>query len=172
MCPLAPYHAISQQPRPCPLVSPETHQSTTHRLLCFALSIVFHPALRPPARRLASVPVSPLPTSKSYGVNPTFNFLLTLIFTLAECSPTTQLPRAASDDCNPGNDDRRGGGVGGGVGGGDGRSADSSGGGSGLSAGTDALRLACLECLEVRCSKTGSWAVGVVTVINLMCQFV
>lgn len=67
-------------------------------------------------------------------MRPTLDVLVALIFTLAECSPITQSsPRSSGEQ-----------GVGG-VG-----AADRDGGGSGLSAGTEALRLACLECLEVR----------------------
>eukprot|EP00752_Nemacystus_decipiens_P012189 g10806.t2 len=74
---------------------------------------------------------------KGYGVKPTIHVLIRLNFTLSECSP-----------------------MGGGLSGQQSQNASSSGssaptaargreGDSGLTAGTDALRLACLECLEV-----------------------
>lgn len=63
------------------------------------------------------------------------------MFTVSECSPMSarsSLPNA------PDNATARGGS--GGV-----FKGAAGGGGSGLTGGTDALRLACLECLEVRC---------------------
>lgn len=74
---------------------------------------------------------------KGYGARPTTNTLVGLVFALSECSPTGAPTPAPGRSRMPAL-----GGVGGGVAG--------KGGGSGLTAGTDALRLACLKCLEVR----------------------
>ena len=76
-------------------------------------------------------------------MRPTTNVLIGIVFTLSECSPNA----ASLLSPSPGGPD--GASHGGGGGGGDGGNASAKGGGSGLTAGTDALRLACLQCLEV-----------------------
>eukprot|EP00903_Cladosiphon_okamuranus_P012353 g11582.t1 len=73
---------------------------------------------------------------EGYGIKPTIHMLIRLIFTLSECSPMTdvvygqQSQNGSSSGSAPPTVAR-------------GREED-----SGLTAGTDALRLACLECLE------------------------
>lgn len=85
-------------------------------------------------------------TLKGYGASETLNILLSLVFTLSECSTTTGVPGPESASRDSGDDNsRRASGNGNGY-----RSADSRHSDSRLSAGTDALRLACLQCLEVR----------------------
>lgn len=76
---------------------------------------------------------------KGYGAKPTTNTLVGLVFALSECSPTGAPTPPPGRSRMPALGD-----VGGGGG------VAEKGGGSGLTAGTDALRLACLKSLEVR----------------------
>lgn len=78
---------------------------------------------------------------KGYGLKPTIDVLIGAVFTVSECSPTSLLSSSPKD--HKGTAALTAAGSGSGIG---------KGGGSGLSAGTDALRLACLRCLEVNCT--------------------
>ncbi|CAB1113910.1 unnamed protein product [Ectocarpus sp. CCAP 1310/34] len=73
---------------------------------------------------------------EGYGVKPTIHVMIRLVFTLSECSPANGgvLAGSSSGSAVPGAVCNGTGGVR----------------GSGLTAGTDALRLSCLKCLEVR----------------------
>lgn len=78
-------------------------------------------------------PYRPLPSNQQrqgYGVKPTIHVLIRLIFTLSECSP---MSGQQSQNGSPGGS----------------AAPTAARGDSGLTGGTDALRLACLECLEV-----------------------
>lgn len=88
---------------------------------------------------------------KGHGVDPTTALLIGLVLTLSECSPTSPspLPTSKMSMSDGGVVSQRGQSAA--------VAAIASGrGGSGLSAGTDALRLACLQCLEVG-GRVGRW---------------
>lgn len=75
---------------------------------------------------------------QGYGARPTTNILIGIVFTLSECSPNAAAALVSSSKGRSSGASNNGGSAGG-----------ISGGGSGLTAGIDALRLACLQCLEV-----------------------
>lgn len=86
---------------------------------------------------------TPIPTTtvavfQGYGARPTTNILIGIVFTLSECSPNAASALGASPKGGSGGASNNGGSGG-----------EYSGGGSGLTAGMDALRLVCLQCLEV-----------------------
>lgn len=84
---------------------------------------------------------------KDFGVRPTTNLLVMLVSILSECSLESAPGTSSSLDGDGSGSVQESGAISRATSSGGGGGSGS--GGSGLSAGTDALRLACLGCLEV-----------------------